>query len=147
MAEYNDKLKVALKEAMKSKDTARRDTIRSLQSAFKQVQIDEQKELSEQDELKILQKEAKRRKESIAELEEAGRDPADEQFELEVIESFMPQMLSRDEIEKMVDEAIQKTGASTPKDMGKVIGMVVGQAKGLADGSLVSEVAREKLSE
>lgn len=146
MAEYADKLMTALKEAMRAKETQRRDTIRLLQAEFKQFKIDEQRDPETQDELKILQKEAKKRRETIAELEGMDRETDDEKAELVIIESFLPEMMSREEIEKLVDEAIASTGASTMQDMGKVIGQVMGKADGLADGSTVSAIAREKLN-
>ncbi len=147
MAEYADKIMVALKEAMKAKDTERRNTIRLIQSAFKQVQVDEQRELTTDDELNILKKEAKKRRETIEELEGAGRETDDEQFELEVIESFMPEMMSREQIEVLAKEAIAETGASSQKDMGKVIGLVMSKSEGRADGSDVSAVVRELLNQ
>ena len=146
MAEYNEKLMEALKEAMKNKDNQRRDAIRVLQAAFKQVVVDTRKDLTSEQEFDLLQKEAKKRKESIAELEKAGRETAEEQYELELIESFLPQMMSRDEIEKLAKDAIAATGASTQKDMGKVMGKLMGQTKGKADSSLVSQVVKELLS-
>ncbi|MDQ7024104.1 MAG: GatB/YqeY domain-containing protein [Anaerolineae bacterium] len=148
MAEYSDKLMTALKEAMKSKDKQRRDTIRLLQAAFKQVVIDTRKELSTEQELELLQKEAKKRKESIKELENAGRaeQAADEQYELELIASFLPEMMSREEIEVLAKQAIADTGAESQRDMGKVMGKMMPHTKGKADGSLVSQVVRELLN-
>ncbi|MDQ7033323.1 MAG: GatB/YqeY domain-containing protein [Anaerolineae bacterium] len=148
MAEYSDKLMTALKEAMKSKDKQRRDTIRLLQAAFKQVVIDTRKELSTEQELELLQKEAKKRKESIKELENAGRaeQAADEQYELELIASFLPEMMSREEIEVLAKQAIADTGAESQRDMGKVMGKMMPHTKGEADGSLVSQVVRELLN-
>lgn len=146
MAEYGDKLMASLKEAMKAKDTKRRDTIRQLQAELKQFKIDEQREPDTQEELKILQREAKKRQETISELESLDRETDEHQAELEIIESFLPEMMSREEVEKLVVEAIEATGASSMQDMGKVIGKVMGQTQGLADGSMVSAVAREKLN-
>lgn len=148
MAEYKDKLNAALKEAMKNKDTKKRDTLRLLTSAFKQVEVDTREELTSEQELDILQKEAKKRKESISELENAGREEqaADEQYELELIETFLPEMMGRDEIEALVKEAVSATGASTQKDMGRVMGKLMPQVKGKADGSLVSQIVREHLT-
>jgi len=141
-------LQTALKEAMKNKDTARRNTIRMMQSAIKQVEIDSQKELDATGVVAILQKEAKKRRESIGELENAGRadQAADEQQELEVIESFLPRQLTEEEVVVIVREVIAEVGAETPKDTGKVMGPVMAKVKGLADGNLVSKVVREQLS-
>ena len=146
MAEYADQLMTELKTAMKAKDSKRRDVIRQLQAAFKQVAIDEQKDLTTEDELSILEKEAKKRRETIAELEEADRDIKDEQYELDLIVSFMPEQLSEDEIRNLAQSAIDETGASEPKDMGKVMGKLVPQTKGRADGKLVSQIVRNLLT-
>ncbi|MCA9881573.1 MAG: GatB/YqeY domain-containing protein [Anaerolineae bacterium] len=138
----------ALKEAMKNKDTERRNTIRLLQSAIKQVEVDERRELSDEDVVDILQKEAKKRRESIDELNSAGRNEqaAAEEAELDIIIEFLPAQLSQEEIEAMARDAIAKTGANSPKEMGKVMGMLAPQTKGRADGKLVSTIVRELLS-
>lgn len=140
-------LQTALKDAMKAKDNTRRDVIRMALNAIKQVEIDTQKEVSAESALDILQKEAKKRRESIDELESAGRadSAAQEQTELAILESFLPQQLSRDEIATLAQDAIQQTGATTPKDMGKIMGVLMPKLKGQADGKLVNEVVRELL--
>jgi len=145
MAEYNDKLSEALKEAMRNKDGQRRDALRLLTSAFKQVEVDTRKELTAEIEMDILIKEAKKRRESIDELAGAGRDTTQERYELELIESFLPAQLSREEIEALVRDAIAKTGASSAKEMGKVMGLITPQTKGKADGKLVSTIVKEML--
>ena len=144
-----EQLNVALKEAMKNKDSDRRNIIRLLQSAIKQVEVDEQRELSEEDVIDILQKEAKKRRESIDELTSAGREEqaADEEYELAVIIDFLPRQMTREEIEVMAKEAIEQTGASSPKEMGKVMGIMAPKTKGRADGKLVSTIVRELLSQ
>lgn len=148
MEDPRPKIQQALKDAMKNKDTARRDLIRTLQSAFKQVEIDEQKELTAEDAVSILQKEAKKRRESIAEMEQVGREDLaeGERAELAVIEAFLPRQLSEDEIRAIVDEVIAEVGATSPKDMGKVMGPVMARVKGLADGGAVNKIVREQLS-
>jgi uncharacterized protein YqeY len=145
MAQYKEKINEALKEAMKSKDNALRDTIRLLQAAFKQVEVDTRKELTEDGEMDILLKEAKKRRESIEELAKAGRDTGEEVYELGVIESFLPKQMSEDEIRALVTAAIAETGATTQKDMGKVMGKLNPQTKGKADGKLVSQIVKEAL--
>jgi uncharacterized protein len=138
----------ALKDAMKNKDSERRDTLRLLTSAIKQVEIDTRKEPTEQEVMDILQKEAKKRRESIGELEKAGRGEqmAQEQFELALIEEFLPKQLSREEVEAIVKAAIQQTGVTSAKEMGKVMGAIQPQVKGRADGKLVSEIVKAMLS-
>src|SRR5687768_699211 len=109
------KLNASLKEAMIGKDIKRRDVIRTILSAIKQVEIDTRKELTADDSFSILQKEAKKRRESIEEMEKAGRtDLADnEKFELGLIEEFLPKQLSRDEVTVLVREAIDQTGVTS----------------------------------
>ncbi len=140
-------LQTALKDAMKAKDNTRRDVIRMALNAIKQVEIDTQKEVSAESALDILQKEAKKRRESIDELEKAGRSEsaAQEQTELSILESFLPQPLSREEIATLAQNAIQQTGATTSKDMGKIMGVLMPKLKGQADGKLVNDVVRELL--
>jgi uncharacterized protein len=141
-------LQAALKDAMRNKDAERRNLIRNLNSAIKQVEVDESKELSAEDVVAVLQKEAKRRRESISEYEQAGRDDLVEveQYELGVIKEFLPRQLSEDEITAIVQEVIAQVGAESPKDMGKVMGPVMARVKGVADGKLVNKVVKEQLS-
>lgn len=148
MEDPRPKLQEALKEAMRNKDTTRRDVIRLTQSAIKQVEIDTRKELSADDIVGILQKEAKSRRESIDEMVAAGRAEAAAaaEHELKILEEFMPQMLSRAEIEALVKQAIADTGAASAKEMGKVMGKLMPQVKGRADGTLVNQVVREMLN-
>jgi uncharacterized protein YqeY len=147
MDDVKTRLQAALKEAMTSKDNARRDVIRVLMSAIKQVEIDSQKTVSPEDAVAVLQKEAKRRRESIDEAEKIGRnDIADqEKYELGVIEAFLPKQLSREEIETLARQAIAETGVTSAKEMGKLMGALMPRVKGQADGKLVNEVVRELL--
>lgn len=147
MAEYNDKINEALKQAMIAKDAPRRDALRLLTSAFKQVVVDTRKELTAEIEMDILLKEAKKRRESIDELQNAGRDTTAERYELELIESFLPVQMTRDEIVALVRDAIARSGATSAKEMGKVMGIVSPQTKGKADGKLVSQIVKDMLSE
>lgn len=149
MADYKDQIMSSLKAAMKAKDTQKRNALRMLQAAVKQVEIDEQKDLSTEEEMEILIKEAKKRRESIDELEGAGRgeEAEDERYELELITSFLPEQLSREEVEAMAKEAIEQTGATEQRDMGKVMGMLSPKTKGRADGKMVSTIVRELLTQ
>jgi uncharacterized protein YqeY len=137
-----------LKEAMKSGDTRRREVLRLMMAAFKQVEVDQRKVLSEGDAIQILVSEAKKRRESIEEMEGAGRSELAEQekYELGVIEGYLPQQLSREEIEKLVRAAVQEVGATTPKDMGKVMKVLMPRVQGQADGKLVNTIVNEVLS-
>jgi len=149
MADLKAELKAALKEAMKNKDNQRRDVIRLVQSAIKQVEVDEQKELSSDEVVALIQKEAKKRRESIADYEQAGRPEMaeSERAELAVLEDFLPKQLSRAEVAAIVEEVIAQTGATSSKEMGKVMGPVMARVKGVADGKLVNEIVREKLND
>ncbi|NWG15704.1 MAG: GatB/YqeY domain-containing protein [Chloroflexi bacterium] len=142
------KLQAALKEAMASKDSARRDAIRLVMSAIKQVEVDERKELSADEVYGVLQKEAKKRRESIDEMEKAGRADlaAQEKFELDILEAFLPRQLSREEVAALARDTIAQTGASSVKEMGKVMAVLMPKVKGLADGKLVNDVVRELLN-
>jgi uncharacterized protein YqeY len=148
MEDPRPQLQDALKTAMKNKDTQRRDVIRLAQSAIKQVEIDTRKELSAEDVVTILQKEARMRRESIDEMRNVGRnESADEaEAELAILEAFLPQQLSRDEIAGIVQQAITEVGAQSAQDMGKVMSKVMAQVKGRADGGVVNQVVRELLN-
>jgi len=133
---------------MASKDNARRDALRLVMSAIKQVEVDERKELSAEEIYTILQKEAKKRRESIDEMEKAGRTALAEQekFELDILETFLPRQLEREEVAALARDAIAQTGATSAKDMGRVMAALMPKVKGLADGKLVNDVVRELLN-
>lgn len=143
-----DEILQAVKQAMKDKDTARRDALRGLQAAIRQVEVDEQKELTDDDVQKILMTEAKKRREAIEAFESGGRtaDAEAEQFELTIIEAYLPEQMSSDEITAIVQAAIDQTGAESAQDMGKVMGVVMPQVRGKADGKLVNEIVRDLLN-
>jgi uncharacterized protein YqeY len=138
----------ALKQAMVNKDALRRDVLRMTLSAFKQIEIDERRTLNAEEAMAALQKEVKKRRESIDEARRAGRDDIAEQEELElsVITGFLPRQLSREEIVAIVRETIAETDVSSAKEMGKLMGALMPKVKGLADGKLVNEVVRDLLS-
>ena len=141
-------LNEALKAAMVAKESARRDVIRLMQSAVKQVEIDSQKTLADDDVLAILQKEVKKRRESADEARKAGREDiaTNEEAEIAIIETFLPRQLTREEISAIVRQTIEQTGVTSPKEMGKLMGALMPKVKGIADGKLVNEVVREQLS-
>ncbi|MYD11560.1 MAG: GatB/YqeY domain-containing protein [Chloroflexi bacterium] len=147
MQELKQALQAALKDAMRAKDSERRNAIRLLQSAIKQVEIDSQTSLDDDGVLDVLRKEAKKRRETIAELEGAGRgqDAANERLELAVTEEFLPRQLSADELRPIVRQAIDEAGATSMKEMGSVMKVVMPQVQGLADGRAVSALVREML--
>jgi uncharacterized protein len=147
MEDPREALNAALKEAMRNKDSNRRDVIRMTLSAIKQVEIDTRKELTSDGVIEVLQKEAKKRRESIEEATKAGREAMaeEETYELGVLEEFLPRQLTYDEIKVIVQEVIASVGASSTKDTGKVMGPVMARVKGLADGRLVNQVVKDLL--
>lgn len=147
MEDPRPKIQAALKDAMLNKDNMRRDVLRMAQSAFKQVEVDERKTLTAEDAVAVLQREVKTRREAIDEARKAGRDEtvAFEEERLAVLESFLPRQLSRAEISALAQEAIAQSGATSAKEMGKVMSLLMPKVKGVADGKLVNEVVRELL--
>jgi len=137
-----------MKTAMKSGDKDRLNTIRLLRGQIKDTAISQQKELDEEEEIAVLTNAAKKRRESILAFKNAGRDElvAKESKELEIIQSYLPEQLDPDEIEKIVNTAIQEAGAQTIKDLGKVMPLVMAKVKGRADGRAVSQLVKNKLS-
>ena len=133
--------------ASKTGDNPKRDALRMMQAAIKQIEIDERVTLDDAGVTQVLTKQAKQRRESIAEYTKAGRDDLVEQeaYELGIIEAYLPQLMSREEIEVLVKQAVADTGATSAKDMGKVMGKLMPLVKGKADGRLVNEVVREQL--
>jgi uncharacterized protein len=140
------------KQAMRDGDRIRLQTIRSLRAALTDREIELRQggvgSLSEDDELKVIQKQAKQRRDSIEQFEQAGREDLAERErdELRIIESYLPAQLSDEELATIVDEVILKTGASSPADIGKVIGPVMAQTQGRADGKRVNAMVRERLA-
>lgn len=147
--DLNRELEADLKEAMKLRDEVRLTTLRLLKSALKNYEIEVGHDLSMQEALSVLQKEAKKHQDSIEQYEKANRDDLakDEKAELEVIEKYLPEQMPEDQVAKLVDEAIQQTGATGPADMGKVIGVVRDKAQGQADGTLIAKLAKERLNQ
>lgn len=137
-----------MKTAMKAKDKKTLAVVRQIKSAVMNEQINLGHDLTEEEELGVLSREVKQRKESISEFKEGGRDDlaADTQAELDVLAKYLPAQLSDDEIKQVVAEAIAKTGATSPKDMGKVMGIVSAQTKGRADGKVVADTVKKALA-
>ena len=133
---------------MKNKDTLMKDTITMLRAAILQVEKDDLKTLNDDEICGIVAKEVKKRKEAVAEYENAGRqDIADNlKREIEILSKYLPEQLSEEEIAKMVDEAIAESGAASPRDMGKVMGLLRPKTQGKADGKVVSDIVKEKLA-
>jgi len=138
----------AMKTAMREKDKARLGVIRLMTSAMKQIEVDERIELDDARILTILDKMLKQRRESIKQYEAADRQELVDQeaFEITIIQEFMPSQLSDDEISAIIDEAVATTGASSMKDMGKVMGIIKPKLAGRADMGAVSGKIKAKLS-
>jgi hypothetical protein len=142
-----EQLSTDLKDAMRQRDDRRRDVLRFTLASFHNAEIAARKELSAEEELAVLATEGKRRRESIEEFGKAGRqDLVDkEEAELAILAPYLPQQLSRDEIVAAARDVIAQTGASGPKDFGKVMPVVMQQLRGRADGRAVKEVVQELL--
>ncbi|WP_457748173.1 GatB/YqeY domain-containing protein [Sulfurimonas sp.] len=143
-----DTINSDLKEAMKAKDTKKRDALRLLTSAFKQIEVDERKELNDDDIIKIIQKQVKSRNDSIEQYKSAGRDDL-MQIELDEIayyEPYLPAQLSDEELTNKLKNIIEKVGASSMKDMGKIMGMASKELAGKADGKRINECVKTLLS-
>lgn len=147
MSALNDRIKEAMKDAMRAKEKARLSTIRLILSAIKQVEVDTRTELDDTAILAILDKMVKQRRESIKQYEDAGRQElADvEQAEIEVLQEFLPKPLTDDEIAELIEQAISSTGAESIKDMGKVMGILKPQLQGRADMGQVSGKIKSRL--
>ena len=143
-----DQIQDAMKAAMKGGEKERLAVIRLIMSALKQVEVDERIELDDSRVLGILDKMVKQRRESISQFQTGGRDDLaeKEQAEIDIISDFLPQALSEDEIESIINDAISKTGAASMKDMGKVMGIVKPQITGRADVGAVSGKIKSLLS-
>jgi uncharacterized protein len=137
-----------LTDAMREGDAARRDTLRLILSSLRGAEKELQRPLSEDEELQVLQRERKKRVEAAEAFEAAGRaeQAEKEEDELEVLEEFMPEPISEDELESIVDDVIAEVGATSMRDIGRVMADVMPQVAGRADGSAVSQLVREKLA-
>jgi len=148
MSELKKKIQDAVISSMKAGDKERLGVVRLISSAMKQVEVDERIELDDSRIIAILDKMVKQRRESITQFKTAGRDDLvdKESFEIDVIQEFLPQALSEEEVDNIVRQAIEQTGAETIKDMGKVMGLVKPQIIGRADMGEVSGRIKSILS-
>ncbi len=136
------------KNAMKEKNELKKNTIMMIRSSILQVEKDTQKEMSENEIIEIISKELKKRKETLADIEKSGREDliANVNEEMAVIKAYLPEELSREEIEKIISDTIAEIGANTMKDMGKVMQAVKPKMAGRADNKLVNEIVKAKLA-
>ena len=137
-----------LKAARLARDNDLRDALSLVLSSLKGAEKELQRPLSEEEELQVLQRERKRRVEAAEAFRAAGREEQaeDEEFELEVLEDFMPDQLSEEEIEEIIDDVISEVGATSIRDLGRVMAGVMHQVSGRADGSTVNQLVKEKLA-
>ncbi|USG63866.1 GatB/YqeY domain-containing protein [Brevibacillus ruminantium] len=142
-----ERLDQDIKQAMKDKAALKLSVIRMVKAAIKNEEINKGGRLSEDEELTILTRELKQRRESLHEFEKAGRDDLAEKTreEIEVLTAYLPEQLSEDEVRDIVREAIAATGASSKKEMGKVMGVIMPKVKGKADGTIVQKIVSEEL--
>ena len=138
----------AMKAALKAGDKPRLGVIRLITAALKQVEVDTRKELSDADVLGILDKMVKQRRDSHRQYQDAGRDDlaTQEAYEIDVLQEFLPQALTDEEIQALIETALADTGASGMADMGKVMGLIKPQAQGRADMGRISGLVRARLS-
>jgi uncharacterized protein len=143
-----DRIESELKDAMRARDAERIGTLRLTLSSLRSAEKELQRPLREDEELQVLQRERKRRVEAAEAFRAAAREDeaAHEDRELAVIEEFMPEPISDQDLEEIVDDAIAETGATSIRDLGRVMADVMPQVSGRADGSRVSQLVREKLA-
>jgi uncharacterized protein YqeY len=144
-----DKLTESLKDAMRAKDELRKRTIRLALAAIKNLEIDSRAELGEPAVLAILQKEVKSRHETIEGAERAGREDliAEAKAEIAVLEAFLPSPFTPEELEKLAKATIAEVGATSPREMGKVMQLLIPQIQGRADGKTISQIVQKLLSQ
>ena len=143
-----DKLQQDMKDAMRGGDKARLGIIRLILAAVKQREVDERIELDDAQITTVLDKMSKQRRDSLEQYEKAGRDDlaGQEQFELDILKSYLPEQLGDAEIDALIEEAVQATGASSMKDMGKVMGQLKNKLQGRADMGAVSGKIKARLA-
>lgn len=143
-----EQLKADLIEAMKNKDVLKRETIRFLNSAIKQIEVDERRALSDEDIIKLIQKSLKQREDSITQFRAGGREDLveNENAQANILRAYLPKQLSDDELEIQIKSIIAETGAASMKDIGKIMGVANKKLAGIADGKRINETAKKLLS-
>lgn len=142
------RIEAELKAAMLAKAAIRRDALRLILSSLRSAEKELQRALSTDEELLVLQRERKRRLEAIEAFRAADREEQaeKEEDELDVLEEFMPEPIAEDDLERIVDEVIAEVGATSLRDIGRVMADVMPQVSGRADGGVVSQIVKEKLA-
>ncbi|MDW7672271.1 MAG: GatB/YqeY domain-containing protein [Bacillota bacterium] len=137
-----------LKSAMRNKETIRKDVVTMIRSSIKQVEVDERRTCSDDEVLALIMKQVKQRKDALEAFRQGQRSDLVEQTnaEITILESYLPEPLSEEELMAIVSEAVASTGAQSVKDMGKVMSLVMEKTKGKADGKTVNQLVRRQLS-
>jgi uncharacterized protein YqeY len=140
-----ERIKNDIKEAMRAKDTVRRDTLRNLSAAIKQIEVDERRELSDADVEAVLMKYIKQREDAIAQFKEAGRDDlvAKDEAEVTLVRTYLPEPMDDAELEATLREIVAEVGAESMKDMGKVMGKAKSVIGSRADGGRISQMVKK----
>lgn len=148
MSTIKEQLNQAVKDAMRAKDKVRLGTLRMATAAFKQIEVDERIEVDDTRALAVLDKLIKQRKDAATQYKDANREDLMEQElkEADILQEFMPQPLSEDEINTLIEKAVSETGAESMKDMGKVMGILKPQIQGRADMGKVSQTVKARLN-
>ena len=144
----SESLQADMKSAMRDGDAMRRDTLRMVIAATQHAAKDKKAELTDEETTAIITREVKKRRESIDAYEKAGRDDlaSQEQAEIDVLTPYLPEQLGEDEVRMLVEEAVASSGATSARDMGKVMGVLMPKVKGRADGKLVSGLVAQELA-
>jgi len=140
-------LKDDVKVAMREKNVVKRDSIRAINTMIKQIEVDERKELTDEDIIKLIQKGIKQREEAVTQYREAGRDELvqKEQEQIDVFSVYLPKQLTDEELEVGMKELISEVGATSMKDMGKIMGQASKKFAGVADGKRINEMTKKLL--
>ena len=143
-----EQIKADIKDAMRAKDTVKRNTLRNIQAAIKQIEVDERIEVDDAGVEKILMKYAKQREDAMAQFNDAGREDlvAKEKAELALVKSYLPEPMDDTELEQVLKEVIASTGAESMKDMGKVMGAAKNAIGSRADGGRINQMVKKLLS-
>ncbi len=142
-----EQLKDDLKTAMREKNVVKRDSIRAINTMIKQIEVDERKELNDEDVIKLIQKGIKQREEAVIQYKDASRDDLvqKEQEQIDVFKEYLPKQLSDEELEAGMKELIAEVGATSMKDVGKVMGQATKKFAGVADGKRINEMTKKLL--
>lgn len=141
------KLQEDLKSSMKNKDTVRKSVVTLIRASIKQYEVDNRTELSEDGIIDVIAKQLKQRRDALVEFEKAGREDLikETEAEIEVLKEYLPQQLSEEELEEIVKSTISEVGATSMKDMGKIMSVIQPKVKGRADGKLINKLVKQNL--